>query len=241
MPSIVSRAMRTAYRIAKNLNSDCVASYSQEGEDMILRRTFKDRRHGFYVDIGAFHPRQFSNTYYFYNRGWTGISVDARPGYSREFSRARPRDRVVEAAISDREQTLTYTMFNEPALNGFRSDLGFMSENPHWKVVAERSVKTTTLMQLLDAHLPSGQRIDFMSVDVEGHDLAVLTSNDWSKYRPLVVLAEDLAARTIDKVLESDVYRFLVGRGYAMYAKTVNTMFFADPSQSAKADVELHL
>ena len=57
-----------------------VRSYSQEGEDMILRRIFGDKRLGFYVDVGAHDPRRFSNTYYFYKRGWRGINIEPRPG-----------------------------------------------------------------------------------------------------------------------------------------------------------------
>ena len=41
-------------------------SYSQEGEYMILRRIFENENTGFYVDVGAHHPKRFSNTYYFY-------------------------------------------------------------------------------------------------------------------------------------------------------------------------------
>ena len=64
-------------------------SYSQEGEDMILRRLFETRRRGFYVDVGAHHPRRFSNTYYFYRQGWSGINIDAAPGSMKLFDRLR--------------------------------------------------------------------------------------------------------------------------------------------------------
>src|SRR5690349_18351333 len=75
-------------------------SYSQEGEDMVLRRVFEHKAHGFYVDVGAHHPMRFSNTYFFYRRGWRGINIDARPGSKREFDRARPRDINVECGVA---------------------------------------------------------------------------------------------------------------------------------------------
>ena len=55
---------------AKNFFFDGYAlkSYSQEGEDMILRRIFERKKTGFYIDIGAHHPKRFSNTYYFYKK-----------------------------------------------------------------------------------------------------------------------------------------------------------------------------
>ena len=51
-------------------DSYALKSYSQEGEDMILKRIFENQTTGFYVDVGAHHPKRFSNTYYFYKKGW---------------------------------------------------------------------------------------------------------------------------------------------------------------------------
>ena len=64
-------------------------SWSQEGEDMILLRFFEYRRDGFYVDVGAHHPRRFSNTCALYRRGWHGINIDATPGAMQAFRRER--------------------------------------------------------------------------------------------------------------------------------------------------------
>ncbi|HIB94217.1 MAG TPA: SAM-dependent methyltransferase, partial [Candidatus Lambdaproteobacteria bacterium] len=97
--------------------------FSQEGEDVILRRIFEDQKNGFYIDIGAHHPKRFSNTYYFYDRGWEGINIDATPGSMKIFQKFRPRDINLEIAISEKEQQLTYFMFNEPALNSFSKSL----------------------------------------------------------------------------------------------------------------------
>jgi len=55
------------------LDGYALKSYSQEGEDMILRRIFERQSTGFYVDVGAHHPKRFSNTYFFYKKGWSGI------------------------------------------------------------------------------------------------------------------------------------------------------------------------
>ena len=75
------------------------ASYSQEGEDRILQRLFENQTPGFYVDIGAHHPRRFSNTYIFYKQGWRGINVDATPGSMFLFRVFRKRDINLEIAV----------------------------------------------------------------------------------------------------------------------------------------------
>ena len=98
-------------------------SYSQEGEDMILRRLFEKQKTGFYVDVGAHHPKRFSNTFFFYKKGWSGINIDAMPNSMRLFNEIRPRDTNLEIPISDKKQKLKYYMFNEPALNGFSKEL----------------------------------------------------------------------------------------------------------------------
>src|SRR5688500_1685041 len=67
-------------------------SYALEGEDMVLRRLFEGKTRGFYVDVGAHHPRRFSNTYYFYRRARRGINIDAAPGSMEAFNRDRSRD-----------------------------------------------------------------------------------------------------------------------------------------------------
>ena len=94
-------------------------SYSQEGEDLILKRLFDGQKKGLYVDVGAHHPKRFSNTYLFYKMGWRGINIDAMPGSMEKFKEVRPEDINIEAAISDKDELLTYYIFNESALNTF--------------------------------------------------------------------------------------------------------------------------
>ena len=81
-------------------------SYSQEGEDIILARIFGKQQNGFYVDVGAHHPYRFSNTYFFYKRGWKGINIDAMPGSMKIFNKYRPRDKNIEAGISDTKKKI---------------------------------------------------------------------------------------------------------------------------------------
>src|SRR5437868_6288327 len=84
-----------------------VMSYSQDGEDLVLSRFLSSENKGFYVDVGAHHPTRFSNTYFFYKKGWRGINIDAMPGSMIAFDKMRPRDTNVEAAISDNDSEIT--------------------------------------------------------------------------------------------------------------------------------------
>lgn len=191
---------------------------------MILRRLFEDREPGTYVDVGAHHPWRFSNTYWFYREGWSGLNVDATPGSMEAFRRARPRDRNVEAAVAGDARTITFFTFDEPALNTFDPAAVERAKLGGYRVVEERELPTTTLAALLHEHLPGG-RIDFLSVDVEGLDAEVLESNDWDAFVPEVVLAETLG-QALDDVQASPIAGVLSRQGYSLLAKTANTAIF---------------
>lgn len=200
-------------------------SYAQEGEDLILRRLFEGQPSGFYVDVGAHHPRRFSNTYLFYKAGWSGINIDATPGSMRAFRRLRPRDINLELAVGEDGAPQTFYIFDDPALNTFNPDHARDYQAHGYQVVARRQIATRALHTILREYLPPGRAIDFLSVDVEGQDLAVLRSSDWRAYRPRYLLAETLHVG-LDRIAADPVAHFLQQQGYALFAKTPNTAFF---------------
>jgi FkbM family methyltransferase len=202
-------------------------SYSQEGEDMILHRIFEDKPRGFYVDVGAHHPKRFSNTYFFSKQGWRGINIDATPGCMRAFNKSRPTDINIEAPVSRSQETLTFYMFDEPALNGFSNELSEQrsSKGQTYKIIKTIDLETVTLSEILTKHLPKGQLIDFMSIDVEGLDYDVLLSNDWNRFRPKIILVEILN-RSLEDLFNHEITKLLSSEGYVITSKTMNTVFF---------------
>jgi len=205
-----------------------IFSYAQEGEDLVLSRLFGQRNEGFYVDVGAHHPIRFSNTYKFYKDGWTGINIDAMPDSMRLFDEVRPNDINLEAAVSDKEESLVFHIFNEPALNTFSKEEASKKDGlRNYKIVEKKTITTQTLNQILEKYLSPNQDIDFLSIDVEGLDLQVLKSIDLSKYQPKCILIEELKRYSVDELLQnSDVYSYLKDRNYEFFAKTFNTLFF---------------
>lgn len=202
--------------------------FSQEGEDILLDRYFNYKKEGFYIDIGAHHPTRFSNTFLFYQRGWRGINIDAMPGSMKPFQELRPKDINIECPISNQEEELTFYIFNEPALNTFSKEEAEKKDGlRNYKVVDTPILKALPLAKVLQQNLPKSQAIDFMSIDVEGLDYQVLTSNDWSLYRPKIVLIEDLG-KTLEGIEQSKVYKYLKELNYVLVSKTYNTLFFKD-------------
>lgn len=199
--------------------------YSQEGEDVILRRLFGNKKNGFYIDVGAHHPKRFSNTYLFYKQGWSGINIDAMPNSMKLFRKYRPRDINIEKPISDKKETLTYYMFNEPALNGFSKQLSDSRSKKDYKLISTCELETATLNEILERYLLPEKTIDFLSIDVEGLDLCVIKSLDINRYKPKVILIEILGT-TIDKLDNDETSKYLSDFGYKAVAKTCNTVIF---------------
>lgn len=202
-------------------------SYSQEGEDLILARMFEGKTNGFYVDVGAHHPKRFSNTYYFYLQGWKGINIDAMPGSMNIFKKIRSRDINLEIPISNTKQILTYYAFDEPALNGFCKDIADKhSKTGVNKIIFEENMETHPLSEVLDQYIPQGQIIDFLTVDVEGLEYQILSSNNWERYKPKIILVEDLQESSIEEIMQSKLITYLSQKEYLFHCKTVNTLFF---------------
>jgi FkbM family methyltransferase len=221
--NLIATALRRATRL---LDADGCVSYSQEGEDLVLARLLEGRGPGFYVDVGAHHPTRFSNTCFFYRQGWRGINIEPAPDVLAVFERERPRDINLQSGVAENPGTLTYYVFNDSALNTFDEPLKRDREvNTSYRVVRTIPIPVQRLDTILKRHVPSGRAIDFMSIDVEGLDLQVLRSNDWRVFRAEYVLVEALGFR-LEAASSDPVHAFMVGVGYELVAKTVNTLFY---------------
>lgn len=210
------------------LDGYALKSYSQEGEDMILRRIFEKQQTGFYVDVGAHHPKRFSNTFFFYKVGWRGINIDAMPGSMELFNKFRPNDINIEQPISDKKEILTYYAFNEPALNGFSKSISDERDGlENYKVIFKKELETQTLDDVLNKHIPNDiTTIDFLTIDVEGLDFQVLRSINLDKYKPKIILVEILKSSLAD-IEGNEIAKYLARYGYSIYAKALNTVIFS--------------
>jgi len=211
-------------------------SFSQDGEDVVLMSLLAREGidcAGFFVDVGAFHPVRYSNTYLFYCQGWRGINIDASPGSMLAFQRLRPEDINLEIAIAESESERKLFLYNEPALNTFsEAVVDERSQLTNYWVESTQMVNTHTLSKVLVEYLPRDKEIDFLSVDVEGLDLEVLKSNDWARYRPRFVITEDLRAATLSQAYTTPTACFLADLGYLAVARTMRSTIFASSERA---------
>lgn len=203
-------------------------SFAQSGEDIIADIVLGKKAKGIYIDVGAFHPKLFSNTYLFYKRGWSGVCVEPRPEAAEEFARVRPRDRFVGMGVGAKKDILEYFEFSDPAANTFSTKRAEKNvKEAGRKLLKKINVAVMPLADILASNGVEGKVIDLMSVDVEGMDLEVLKSNDWEKFRPKVVICEDLEFEFLNSK-RSGVVKYLLEMGYELVAKTPYSLILKD-------------
>lgn len=131
----------------------------------------------------------------------------------------------LEIPVSDRVQILPFYVFQEKAMNTFSKELADeRAALPGHHLEKVIDIETNSLANILEKHLPTGQKIDFITIDAEGFDFQILQSNNWAKFSPKIVLIEsDLS---LDEMLSSELNEFMKSKGYSYFAKTVYTHFF---------------
>lgn len=203
--------------------------YSQFGEDVILKELIdKNEKKGFYVDVGCYHPKKFSNTYMLHKRGWSGINIDLEKDKIFCFKLARPNDHNVISAISNTEEIVSIYRDRKFSLGTtVNKELAEESKNKREFI----KLKTKTLDHVIESSPFKDREIDVLSIDAEGHDWEVLQSIDLKKYVPKVIVIES-QDQVIEDIIESELYTHLTGYGYQLYSWTHLSLIFVKPNAS---------
>ena len=198
--------------------------YSQFGEDIVLKGfILRSINNGFYVDVGCYHPKKYSNTYKLYKRGWRGINIDLDRLKIKAFNWVRPQDHNVTAAISDQKSTVKVYNFGHYSLDSTLDEHTAFKNRE--KIQGVREVESRTLSEIIESSPFAGRQIDLLSIDTEGHDLNVLKSLDFEKYKPRLVIIET-HLMNMDQIMESELYQYLKGKDYYLINWVGFTLFF---------------
>jgi FkbM family methyltransferase len=232
----VSYAMRflIVYLVKRISGLAFSESFSQTGEDLVLRSLVKRRNGIFYIDVGCHHPIKKSNTLWMYLKGGRGICIDANLNLTKEFRHIRKRDIVVHAAISDIEKECDFYVSECEAVSTINSNT-FDSWEENWKLDRKERIRTQTLNSVLKTHIDHNKTIDVLSVDVEGHDLAVLKSIDLSVYRPMIIVLE-LHEFRLDQfnMISNETVSYLAGNNYQLLNYATMNAYFVDCKDTPK-------
>ena len=164
-------------------------SYSLNAVDLIIDYAFKSKKKGIYLDIGAQNPISNNNTYLLFKRGWSGINIDLDSKNIELFNLARPHDINLSYAISSNEGLRDLYFYHD------KSPLNTLNKNvSNFQNAIIKQVKkqqTITLNKLLKK-INFQEKIDYMNVDVEGHEHDVFLGFDLTKYKPSIISVEYL-------------------------------------------------
>lgn len=227
VPKSVRHFLLYDFLTKENSYDHFMISNSQEGEDLIINNLLNWKKNGFYIDVGAHHPYRFSNTSFFYKRGWSGINIDPMPDSMKQFNLLRPNDINLEVGISRKQGELDYYVFSESALNTFSMEIAQeVLRDKRQKLITKKKIKTMPLSDILEKYVPKGVKIDLLDIDVEGMDDEVLMSNNWEKFRPKLVIIEDKSS--VKESTESIQGKFMQNLGYSLECKTKKVAFYLD-------------
>ena len=194
-------------------------SYSGGAIDLIIDYYFKDKKKGIYIDVVAYHPFKGSNTYKLFSRGWSGINIDLDYQTIDIFNHFRPNDENICAAVSDSvTEKKLFFHHNRSAINTLEERLGYRAKEI-------KTIKTTTLKEILDNSKFKVLDLDFLSIDVEGHELAVIKGLDLEKYPVKIIVIEhqdpemkkvEFYNQNIERTIQSDIYKYMISKNYIL-------------------------
>lgn len=193
-------------------------TYAQNLEDVLLARYFRDEPPQLFIDVGAGHPAYHSVTKHFYDSGWRGINVEPRPSLFQLLKEQRPEDRNLNCAVSANEKEVAFFEVNSPEFMG--EDAGGLSTldaqraNEYRAKGLEVTEYKTRILSLSTICGEQGvSEIGFLKVDVEGLELEVISSLDFARWRPRVIVAESTLPTT-SEVCDDEVQAFLESKNY---------------------------
>jgi FkbM family methyltransferase len=155
----------------------------------MLWRALSHIPNGFYVDVGASDPNLGSVTRAFYERGWRGVNVEPNPKLFRRLAAARPHDVNLEVALSH-EPGRREMVFAKTAALSTLDPIEAARLATQGQKVDSGLVEVTTLAAIWRDHVPPGQPVHFLKVDVEGLEDRVFAGADWTLAQPWIVVAE---------------------------------------------------
>ncbi len=193
--------------------------YSQDNQDYIVYENFfKDQKDGFYCDIGGNHPLKINNTRYFEELGWDGVAFEPLPHMKKLWAEHR-KAKLFPFALSDNEGEVIFTVVKDET--GWEDMLSFVKETGEVESdfeTDEIQVQTKIFRKVMEDE--SITHIDYLSLDVEGHELNVLKGIDFTKIKINVLTIENNPPSCI-LYGDENIRKFMFKNDYFLWGRTI--------------------
>ncbi len=196
-------------------------SYSMDGEDLFINNFFKNKKNGFYVDIGCYHPIHRNNTYLLHKKGWKGINIDIHEFSIDLFNYLRPKDFNFNFAVSNKNEVIE--MYFQKKLSQISTIEKFQAEKVFQGDIKRSKINSFTLDAALKKTKLNDLKIDFLDIDVEGADLKVLEGFSIEKFKPRLICVE-IHEKEITK---SEIFKYLINYKYNLVWSGVFSHIFS--------------
>jgi FkbM family methyltransferase len=183
-------------------------------EQQLVQKFFGGVRSGFFVEVGANRPQQESQTWHLERLGWKGVLIEPQPNLAEELSRVRLAKVFAVACSSRQNAGKRMRLHVAGALSAL--DRERMAPGAQPEQVIEVPVRALDDV-LVEARAPA--QFDFLSIDVEGHELEVLSGFDLARWRPRLILIED-------HVGNLKRHKFLKRSGYRLIRRVENNGWY---------------
>ena len=194
---------------------------SQFGEGKIITDYFDANHKGNFVDLGCFHPTRHNNTLDLYKKGWRGINVDLSSLTIELFNFYRAKDTNINCAVSNKEGTKTYYSNGElsPLNTLEKNHLLFLNKNFNIKKLdfKQRKIKTKTLSNILKKN--KFYNIDFLNIDLEGHEIKVIRNFNFNLYNIKIICIEVLDHNKVSTKHNKEIQKILKNNNFILSKK----------------------
>ena len=232
-----------------NSIADCsLQSFSQSGEDAIidyvlrfLKTRISDVR---YLDLGANHAKELSNSYKFYCSGASGVLVEANPELIGELKKERPRDIVLNNVITfNDEKNAEFYVLTGDGLSSVSLEAAEQAckANPNISIKAKYTVPTISVNDIIKDYFADG-KLDILSIDLEGLEADILSNLDFSLLRPKTIIVESIEYHpylVCEKTANKRVHDILTKNGYKEYAFTGINSIYLDMNYVNSVNAEI--
>jgi FkbM family methyltransferase len=201
-------------------------SYSQFNDDIFIKKFFKNKTTGTYVDIGCHHPFKLNNTYLLYKKGWNGLNIDLMKINIDLFNIWRPRDKNICSAISNKNKISSVYIPNNNILSteiSIQKSYANIIKKHHKNPFIKKKILILTFKNILKNYKVDLEKFDFLKIDIEGEDYKVLKNINLKKYNPELICIEDGIEKKENK---NKITKYLKSVKYKLIYKSPINLFY---------------
>ena len=208
------------------------STYSQAGEDAII--VYICAMLGIplnqcsYLDLGANHPVEMSNSYFFYEQGARGVLLEANPLLIPELKKHRPDDIILNRAVTNHSgDTVTFHILNLDGLSKIGDISEILEKNPDARLEQSIQIETICYNDIIKNYFQNQAPV-LLNLDIEGLEMQILESMDFDVYRPLIMIIEMIpySKKLTAGIKNQELLKYLHSKNYIEYAFTgINSIF----------------